>query len=197
MKYLLLALLLSACTTVPVKDTTVPQQDTKPTPGEFKADWDGVKGTEKFTALLVKALEDHGQGLLSAPIEGVCGNRIPFFVMFMSALARYESNFKPEAKYTEAFADAKGNRVVSRGLFQMSIESSNGNYACSFKNAEDIHKQELAIPCAVKAMNKLILRDGKLFSTSAPWKGASAYWSPFRDKAKREAIMKKAKATCE
>lgn len=202
MRLLLLALLLASCTTAPTPKEEPPVVVEKPqppvvgSPQQLKADWDGVKGAENFTALTLKALEDHGHGLLSAPIEGVCGNRPEFFLMFFSALARFESAFKPEARYMENFKDAKGNYVNSRGLFQMSIESSNGNYACGFKNEQEIHKPELAIPCMVKAMNKLITRDGKLFSTSAPWKGAAAYWSPLRDTAKRNAIMAKARGTC-
>jgi hypothetical protein len=187
---LLLALLfVSACTSVPVAPIA---EDTPQDLRQYSAEWsDG-----QWTAALVRALEEHGQALLSAPIEGACGNRKQFWVTLASALSKYESNFNPAAFYREAFVDARGNHVISRGLFQMSIESSNGNYACGFKEAQEIHDPMKAIPCFVKAANKLAGRDGVIYSEDKPWKGLSAYWSPLRDPKKRDAIMAKARGTC-
>jgi hypothetical protein len=204
-----LCLMAFGCSTLPPAGSEIQEANSPVTtpapegnpPVAFKADWDGKPDGAKWTAMLISALETHGQALLQGYYPEVCGDRKAFYVMLLSSLARYESSFNPAASYTEAFADSKGNKVVSRGLFQMSIESSNGNYACGFKDAQEIHQPEKAIPCAVKAANKLIARDKVLYGSTVvdgktKWHGLAAYWSPFRDATKRSSMLAKAKGTC-
>ena len=49
----------------------------------------------------------------------------------MVEMARYESGFKPEATYKENFKDSQGRFIISRGLYQLSVESANQKaYGC-------------------------------------------------------------------
>jgi len=179
MKYLLLAIILSSCTVTQVVKEPV---------SELKADWTN----EEWTTILANALKS--SELATMNITEVCGDKIQFYTMLLSSLARYESNHKPSSKYTEKFADVNGNRVVSRGLLQLSKESVNGSrYRCGITDAEDLHDPKVNLECGVKVAAALIKENGVLYSKSAPWKGLSRYWSPFRNKEKTKVMMNKAK----
>lgn len=184
MRILLVALLLAGC-------ATVPQEPAKPVVVEaqsYKADWQN----QLWTDVLANSIVTYGKDM-KAP-EGC--DKVKYFTMLMSSLARFESAFKPETSYTEKFPDANGVRVVSRGLFQLSQESVNGSrYKCGIKDAKALHDAKTNIECAVKVANALIRENGVL-TGSNPWKGLARYWSPFRDPAKAKVIMEKARGTC-
>jgi hypothetical protein len=150
----------------------------------------------------------HGSKLLASNVSDIAAfcpgypasdstARRAFWVGLISALAKHESNYNPAAKYEEGFADSNGKKVISRGLLQISIESGRG-YHCDIPNDESLHDPNVNLTCAVKILNRLVSRDGILASNSAPYKGASAYWSPFRDSTKRLDIRNwtKAQAYC-
>lgn len=160
-------------------------------PTIYKADW--PQGM--YTDYVVEAFTAHGSELLKLSPPGICGDKLQFYIMLISALARFESNFDTNAKYVEKFPDAKGKSVVSRGLLQMSIESGNGNYGCGFKTENDLHDAKQNLACGVRAMAKLIGQD-KVIAGGAKgaWKGMARYWSPFRDEAKKKVILDKARA---
>lgn len=194
MKYLLLALLLVSCTTPPV--TQAPKEPTPSVqvPAGLKTH---PKWKPEWTPTLVKALEDHAPGLLSAPIEGTYGNRLQFWVMLFTSLCEYESGFKPETKYEEKFTShVGGKRVVSRGLFQISLSSANqARYGNKFQSEEELHDPHKNIVGAVKIANFLVMENGVVFGGKAgAWKGMARYWSPFRDAKKAAAIMARVKA---
>jgi len=178
MRYLILAILLSGCVVAPIKEMPVTN---------YKADWNN----DEWTNTLVQALKL--SELQTINIDGICGDKIQFYTMLLSSLARYESSHKPSSKYTEKFPDVHGNRVVSRGLFQLSIESVNGSrYRCGIKDAIELHDAETNIKCAVKVAAALIKENGVLYSKSAPWKGLSRYFSPFRNAEKTKIMIGKA-----
>ncbi len=108
--------------------------------------------------------------------------RRQFWAGLISIMARPESNFKPHTKYVEAFADAHGNRVVSRGLLQISIESANKKrYYCQIRKAEDLHDPATNINCGVKILNAWVVADNRIATPagSKP-KGGGRYWSTLR-----------------
>lgn len=110
--------------------------------------------------------------------------RRAFYVALLAELARYESNYDPSVRYTESFTDNSGNRVISRGLLQLSQESANG-YGCGITNAEQLHDPTTNISCAVRILGRWVERDGVIAGYSAgAWRGASRYWSPLRDRNK-------------
>jgi len=61
-------------------------------------------------------------------------------------------------QYRERFTDVKGAQVVSRGLLQISIESSQG-YQCGINDAQQLHSAEQNIRCAARILNKWVARD--------------------------------------
>lgn len=78
----------------------------------------------------------------------------------LSIMAKYESSFNPKREFKENFKDSKGNWVVSRGLFQLSIESANQKaYGCGFKTEQEIHEPLKNISCMVKIANHWLNKD--------------------------------------
>lgn len=103
-----------------------------------------------------------------------------FFVKLMTEMARYESSFKPATKYTEAFNDSNGDPVISRGLFQISIESANG-YGCGFRAPEELHDPQANANCSVRILNRWVERDERIGSTvGESHLGGARYWSVLR-----------------
>ena len=121
--------------------------------------------------------------------------------MFFSAIAYFESDFKPTSRYVENFRDSKGEPVVSAGLLQLSVGDS-PRYDCNFRTEADTYDVQKNLECGVKICAKLASKDGVLASgsgeASSPARGCARYWSTIREGAKhhREEIMKAAWSTC-
>lgn len=95
-------------------------------------------------------------------------------------MSKYESNWKPETTYQEAFGDAKGNPVISSGLFQISIESSNAR-GCNFKSQNELFNPVKNIRCAVKIFAYWVHRDGRIAGHGpGQWRGGARYWAVLR-----------------
>jgi hypothetical protein len=146
------------------------------------------------------AIVDLGSELLTAAprdVEAYCPSyddlnqeqRRAYWVYLLSRLARFESSHDPSVSYEENFNDAQGNRVISRGLLQLSKESANG-YGCGIGDATELHDPETNIRCGVRILNRWVAeRDGVIAARiNGQWRGAARYWSPFRDDSKREQI---------
>lgn len=111
--------------------------------------------------------------------------RHKFWVGLMSAMAKPESNFDPNTYFKERFTDAKGRRVISRGLLQISIESANQKrYDCDIPHAELLHDPVVNLNCGVKILAKWVKEDGIIASqaTQGTHKGGGRYWSTLRAK---------------
>lgn len=169
-------------------------------PRVILADWP----QKEYSAMLVRALQSHGKSLLAAvPADHAkwCddfskADKLQFYVMLVSALARFESGFNTNEKYVEDFEDVNGNSVVSRGLLQISIESANG-YGAGIKNVAELHDPEINLRTGVLILNKWIPRDGVVQGgSSGAWRGAARYWSPFRKVDRIAAIQAKVRAAC-
>jgi hypothetical protein len=108
--------------------------------------------------------------------------RIRFWAGLLSAMAKPESNFKPEAKYVEPhIVDANNQNVVSRGLLQISMESANQKaYGCNIQKAQDLHGVQVNLNCAARIMRYSVAKDGVIAATSKPAVGAARYWSVLR-----------------
>lgn len=173
--YLLLiatTLSISACQTTPVVQGPFTKEQVKP--------------------MLDAAISEFGPDLMKVALPKdyaeFCPNfpnlshaeRRQFYTELGYWMIRYESNFKPETKYTESFDDAQGKPVISRGLFQISIESANG-YGCGFKNPEDLHDPQANINCGVRILNRWVGRDGYIGKTVGKSNlGGARYWSVLR-----------------
>lgn len=193
---LLIALTLAACTPVPVTPTTPPVVPSTGIISDFP--------NKAWNDLALKALTNHAAGIVGVvpkDVEEFCPNyvaldstaRRKFYIMLLSALAKFESNYKPTTTYTEKFPDAKGNRVVSAGIFQLSVESGNGYY-CNLKKTADLFDPETNFNCAARIMNKWIVTDKIIGGfVDGRWRGMARYWSPFRSAERKKAMQARTK----
>jgi hypothetical protein len=118
-------------------------------------------------------------------------NRIEFWIAFLKELATVESQNKPKTIYQEKFIDKEGFYVYSIGLFQLSLESGNGNYKCDIEDYEDLQDPKTNIECTIKIFDKLIQEDNIIrdyrtdkVTNKQEWKGLSRYWGSIRNKMK-------------
>lgn len=136
-------------------------------------------------------LPDLGPDLLKAnPLDAkiFCPNfanlseseRKQFWAFFISSMAKFESDFDPKEAYTEGFKDNKGRYVVSRGLLQISIESSQ-SYRCGFKSSVEMHSPTRNLSCGIRILNHWMKRDNRIASKlGLGWRGGARYWSVLR-----------------
>lgn len=168
----------------------------------IQASWSAELSGSEWSEITKKAINSSGKDLIvSTPsdIGRYCPNyselnndeKNLFWIGLISKLSELESNHNPDAKYTESFVDNNENLVVSRGLLQLSIESSNG-YGCGFNNEKELHNPKKNLSCGVVIMNKWIGIVDKVIAAKigGKWKGAARYWSPFRSKNKLLEIVK-------
>lgn len=103
-----------------------------------------------------------------------------FWVYMLSAMTELESAHNTNTSYTEAFNDVNGDRVISRGLLQISIESAN-SYGCGFTNANQLHDPKRNLACGIRILNRWIGNDGVISGQSGTsWRGGARYWSVLR-----------------
>lgn len=195
MKYLILVLLIAGCatTTIEEKVPEVIQQevvdqektDIKPVEPEqnfgYTFDWgnlewdrhlvDQIKNSKLVTAI-PKDREEYFYSSAKDPIE--------FWGKLLVKMSYYESKWIPSKKYLENFKDRNGRRIYSRGLFQLSLESGRG-YGCPFHSEADIHKPKNNITCAVKILERWVVRDGVIRGRfGSKWRGGARYWAVLR-----------------
>lgn len=182
----------------PKSQTTKASAPTKTpvvSPGErvvIRALWDDrVPDGRLWTRFALQALSTYGRVLLkSVPedIQNFCPNytalgirgRADFWVKFISAIAAAESHFNPKDFYTEKSVDSNGNNEISRGLLQLSLESSQA-YHCDINNDADLEDPQKNIDCSIRILSKWISEDGVIASReSTKWLGGSRYWSTLR-----------------
>lgn len=158
------------------------------------AEWDRILIESLKKSKLLKALPSDRESFHYSKAD----SPLIFWSKLLVEMAKWESNYQPTAYYLEkncsgwgvfkkcnTIYDRNGDIVASRGLFQLSLESGNG-YGCGFVNQQDVHSPEKNIQCAVKILEKWILADGKIYSSSSPWKGGSRYWGVLRPTTERK-----------
>lgn len=161
-------------------------------PAQVRGYWDErVSDGRKWTGYAVAALNNYGEDLLKEvpdDIANYCPKysklnrvaRIDFWVKVISAIAAVESAYRPSSSYKEKMNDRNGNRVVSRGLLQISLESSH-LYGCATNNDGDLTSPKRNIECGVKILNRLVPADGVISRQgNEHWYGAARYWSTLR-----------------
>jgi hypothetical protein len=115
--------------------------------------------------------------------------RIMFWIAFLKELSTVESSNKPNTIYQEKFTDNEGFYVYSIGLFQLSLESSKGNYKCDVNTYEELQNPTKNIQCTIRIFDKLIqednyIRDYRLIAQKQEWRGLSRYWGSIRNRKK-------------
>lgn len=104
------------------------------------------------------------------------------WVHLLGAVARYESNFKPDLQYTEAFKGSDGKNVISRGLFQISFSSTQqARYGCKWSKQTDLHDPIRNIQCSAKVARALVTENKQVTNhTGTAYRGMARYWSVMR-----------------
>ncbi|MEL6978040.1 MAG: transglycosylase SLT domain-containing protein [Pseudomonadota bacterium] len=166
---------------------------------EDAAAWRHLPEGSEWTGYVLEALDELGDDLLIAEPQDVgafCPNfaqqdwteRAAFYVGLVSKMAEFESGFDPATSYTERFNDRFGQRVISRGLLQLSIESANAYPGCSLTRAAELHDPQTNIRCAVAILTRLVTRDALIGAQiDGEWRGGAAYWSVLRQTSPRRA----------
>ena len=120
--------------------------------------------------------------------------KIEFWIVLLSAMEKFELNFKPECEYKENFKDKNGKRIISRGLFQTSVESMRSyGYAAS---ENDIHFPIISIKWAIIILNKLIGQNKCISGYYRKWwgkkvyLGGARYWAVLRNEKTNNKIKK-------
>ncbi len=151
--------------------------------------WQHMKGHSLWTRGALSALKTHGKPLVDIvprDIENWCpayednsdAQRRAFWVGYMSALAKYESTYKP-------WAVGGGGRWY--GLLQILPATARG-YKCNARTGEALKNGAANLSCAVRIMAFTVNRDGVIHARDKKWRGVSADWGPMRSAKKRASI---------
>lgn len=106
--------------------------------------------------------------------------RKQFWAFFISTMVKFESDFDPKEFYKENFVDSSGRYVVSRGLLQISLESSKG-YRCGFTADKQLHDPMRNLSCGIIILNHWMKKDARIASRlGLGWRGGARYWSVLR-----------------
>lgn len=117
--------------------------------------------------------------------------RVEFWKFFLSCMAVKESGVNTNIEYKESFRDRNGRRIISRGLFQLSIESSWGYVShggVRVNDAQELHDPKINLQIAVTILRRWIKTDG-VISSYNPFKGGARYWSVLRDNPRHRWII--------
>ena len=160
---------------------------------EISASWNGRSYSSEYTSYLVEGIELYGKDLLDTTKDiddaGFCPNynnlnlseRMSFWVMFVSTVAKHESGFDTSVKYLEPTSGQ-----YSRGLLQIGYNSSHLKpYSCGFESPYEMNSNPRKnLHCGVKILNHWISKDRTIRDyrpdRSKKWFGASRYWSVVR-----------------
>jgi len=148
--------------------------------------WRHMKGNALWTRRALSALKDHGKPLVDTVPRDIAqwcpayptntdAQRRAFWVGYMSALAKYESTYKP-------WAVGGGGRWY--GLLQILPATARG-YGCAAGTGEALKDGGANLSCGVRIMAHTVLRDGVIHGRDSRWRGVSADWGPMRNEAKR------------
>lgn len=161
-----------------------------------------VSGSKEWTTHVDRELDRLGKNLLDvipADRSLFCpkysklsyGQRKQYWAFMLSAMVRFESNFKTSTSFTEGFNDSNGKPVISRGLLQISIESGNA-YGCGFKSTKDLHDPLQNLSCGIRILDRWVDRDGRIAGkVDSKWRGGARYWAVLRagDKSSYKSIL--------
>jgi hypothetical protein len=188
MKYILtIIFLLIGCKHEPVRNPEPIQEQSG------LSDWEAMPQSKQWNDIVLNALDLYGQGMLTTKSvkdgKQFCANfdsltrddRKAFYLMMISAMARYESSFKTESQYKESFKDENGENIISRGLLQISKGSSR-YYDCGITDAQMLHDPKMNLECGVRILNKWIVKDECLACReNEKWLGGARYWAVLRN----------------
>ena len=164
-------------------------------------EWTGMHADfEDWNKYTFDGLQSLGSDLIKSrprDVENFCPNydflnetqKTYFWIQLIAAMTRYESFFDPTVQYQENFKDSTSEFIISRGLMQLSYESSRG-YRCPISSPEDLHDAKINLQCSVKILNQWITRDGVITDKiDNGWKGGARYWAVLRSSSRIDSIQ--------
>ncbi|TNC52935.1 lytic transglycosylase domain-containing protein [Rubellimicrobium rubrum] len=168
-----------ALASIPVEITVQTGAERRPEPRPVftaEARWDDRSQGEAWSESAMAAIEEAPRDLrdiVPADIDAWCPGyernpphlRAAFWVGTVSALARYESNFNPQAQ---------GGGGAWHGLLQISPATAR-HYGCDATSASELHDGEANLECAIRIMSRTVARDGVV---AAGDRGIAADWGP-------------------
>ncbi|MEL6957655.1 MAG: transglycosylase SLT domain-containing protein [Pseudomonadota bacterium] len=149
------------------------------------ARWDFRGDSASWTRAALSALRTHGadlQDTVPRDIEAWCpayeqnppALRRAFWVGMMSALAKHESTYRPEAV---------GGPNLWYGLLQIYPDTAR-RYGCRATTGEALKDPEDNLSCAVRIMNVTVIRDQAIAIRDSRWRGVAADWGPMTNRSK-------------
>lgn len=149
--------------------------------------WDVRPEAPEWTKDTLTALESHDTvlaGTVPADVATWCpgyesaslDDRRAFWAGLMSAVARYESSWNPQAA-------GGGGRYI--GVMQISPVSAD-YHQCEADTVSELKDGSENLQCAAKMMASAVARDGLVVGGGN--RGIGRDWMPFRDAAKRAAM---------
>lgn len=177
----LLALLLAGCVQGTGKTNLSTSGQTPP------MQWDVRPDGQDWTRNTLAALEEHDSALAGAVPEDIAvwcpgyetasiEDRRAFWAGLMSAVARYESSWNPQAA-------GGGGRYI--GVMQISPVSAD-YHQCEADTVAELKDGAGNLECAAQMMAKAVSMDGLVVGGGN--RGAGRDWMPFRDGEKRAAM---------
>ncbi|MEP4197401.1 MAG: transglycosylase SLT domain-containing protein [Aliishimia sp.] len=149
--------------------------------------WEHRSDSVLWTRAALSALKSHAAPLANSTPEdidtwcpsyrtGSQADRRDFWVGFLSALAKFESTYKPEAV-------GGGGRWY--GLLQILPATARG-YGCHARSGAALQNGAANLSCGLRIMTQTVLRDGVIAHKDSRWRGVSADWGPMRSASKRK-----------
>lgn len=161
--------------------------------------WDHRPEATHWTLTALDTLETVGQPLVETVPEDIATfcpayaengpeERRAFWVGLMSALAKHESTWRPEAA-------GGGGRWL--GLLQIAPATARG-YGCDLSHPLGLFDGATNIACAVRIMTRQVARHGVVVGGPGNWGGVAADWAPMRraDKVAEMAAFTRAQSYC-
>lgn len=141
--------------------------------------WAFKAGSDVWTRAAMVSVGAYGEGLESiipkdidtwcpAYVQNSPTLRRAFWVGMMSALAKHESTYRPEAV---------GGGDLWYGLLQIYPDTAQ-RYGCRAKTGEALKNPVENLSCAARIMNVTVLRDRAVAVRDTRWRGVAADWGP-------------------
>lgn len=147
--------------------------------------WNESKGSDAWTRATLAALDREGVAIISRvpqDIAAYCPNyaeltehgRKAFWAGLLSALAKHESTYNPQAR---------GGGGKWLGLMQIAPATWR-HYGCSGNITDGADNMS----CAVRIMSRQVGRDNAVAHDGNGWRGVARDWAPLRNTKKRADI---------
>lgn len=153
--------------------------------------WEHRTDSPIWTRAALSALKGHGAPLTRTVPRDIADwcpayqdadatRRAQFWVGFLSALAKYESTWKP---------GAVGGGGQWYGLLQILPATARG-YGCRAGSGEALKHGPSNLSCALRIMATTVPRDRAIALRDGRWRGVAADWGPMRSDAKRREMAR-------